>query len=66
MKYGCWNPNPRFSSVQEQKTYRVQNGWTEDGRRIMEKVPSSDSIYECKYDNRKQDERCNGCFETKQ
>lgn len=40
--------------------YEVQNGWTEDGRRIMELIPATGSK-ECRYDYKATDSQCNGC-----
>jgi hypothetical protein len=52
-RYGCYDA-VRVAG------YRVQVGWTEDGRRIMTWHPDTMSP-ECRYDMRSTDPRCEGC-----
>jgi hypothetical protein len=41
--------------------YRVQNGWTTDGRRAMAEVAVLPSVSVCDYDQRTKDRRCAQC-----
>lgn len=51
---GCHNRAPL------KKTLMVQDGWTEDGRRIMKEIPFAMST-DCRHDKRSTDPRCKGC-----
>lgn len=53
-KHGCHNRKPFMESL------FVQNGWTEDGRRIVEQIPFRMSRH-CEYDDRAIDPGCEGC-----
>lgn len=51
---GCHNREPL------KKTLLGQDGWAEDGRRIMKEIPFAMST-DCKHDKRDTDPRCAGC-----
>lgn len=51
--YGCFNRSMP-------STVRYQDGWTEDGRRILVDVPFRMSR-ECHWESRESDPRCRGC-----
>lgn len=53
-KHGCYNRKPFLD------TQFVQNGWTEDGRKIVEQIPFRMSRH-CEYDDRTTDPGCEGC-----
>jgi hypothetical protein len=57
MTYGCFNRAPFRPTV------RVQQGYTQDGRRKMELIPFVNSM-DCQYrlsELSKQDSGCDGC-----
>lgn len=45
--------------------YRVQNGWTTDGRRAMVDVATLPSVTRCYYDQQSSDTRCAHCAHAK-
>lgn len=54
MKHGC-HDRPEFL-----ETLMVQDGWDEDGKRIMKRIPFR-MERRCMYDLKKTDESCKGC-----
>jgi len=53
-RYGCYNRPPLH------ETLEVQEGWTEDGKRIMKTIPFVMSM-ECEYRKDHNDPKCGGC-----
>ncbi len=54
MRHGCHNRPPLHESL------TVQDGWTEDGRRITRTLPAPMSKL-CQHDKRDSDPGCAGC-----
>ena len=52
--HGCHNRK------EFRESFFVQNGWSEDGRRIMQEIPFR-MVKTCEYDNRKIDGGCLDC-----
>lgn len=53
-KYGCFDHPPL------KMTQKVQDGWTEDGRRIMVEIPFLNTTH-CVYGQDTQDAACENC-----
>jgi len=53
-KHWCHNRKPFKDSLM------VQDGWTEDGRRIMKEIPFRLSM-NCEWSKEHDNERCDGC-----
>lgn len=57
--YGCHST--QVDRPQPGSVYRVQDGWTTDGRRALQEVRVLASVGTCNYDRPRQDERCDLC-----
>lgn len=57
--YGCHSA--LVDRPQPGAVYRVQEGWTTDGRRAMQEVRVLASVGTCGYDRSGADERCVQC-----
>jgi len=54
MNHGCHNRQPFKQELQ------VQDGWTEDGRRVMKQIPFRMSN-ECEWSKEHDDDKCTSC-----